>query len=119
MSLIKNIDHLARQPGVVAILIAAPLDVDRAFRGAETWKPALVKALALAEATDEDTLRVAVGASIIYVQRERIGGELAGVVAVVCPMGHEIGKSIHRLIRRSAKGPRRERPSELAPSLAG
>ena len=108
MSLIQHIDHIARQPGVLSIIVDFPVEHGEqraeAFRGAPAWKQTLADTIpmhrhaAAASITDDDSIRVTVGAHTIYVQRE--AGQVA---AIVVPTGHAIRKSLRRMIRRCAR----------------
>lgn len=107
MSLIANLEHLTRAPGVVAVTVDA-LGTTRAFRGAESWAPVLDAALSLFAKTEEDTIRLIIGPHTVIVQKEH-----GQNVAIVLPTGHAIAKSLRRMIRRLS---RKER-SRVATSL--
>lgn len=94
MSLINNIDHLARAPGVVSILVDA--GAMQAHRGEHHEAQRL--ALLLRDELNVDQIGIAAGPITIMVQREP-----GGTAAVVVETGHEIRKSLRRMIRRAAR----------------
>jgi hypothetical protein len=107
MSLIANLEHLATASGVVAVTVDLP-GAPRAFRGAEKWSPILDAAIGLFGKTEEDTIRLVIGAHTVILQKEH-----GQTVAVVLPTGHAIAKSLRRMIRRLSKrerGPVLQRP---------
>lgn len=97
MSLFSNIDHIASAPGVIAVAVDSP-DRPRAIRGPEVWVPVIDAALRVFAQTGEDTIRVVIGEHTLIHQRER-----GDIVTVIIPIGHAVGKSLRRMIRRLAK----------------
>ena len=94
MSLIHNIDHLARAPGVISILVNVPGQI--AHRGGH--HQALGLAMLLRDALNVDQTSISTDDITIMVQREP-----GGTAAVVVITGHEIRKSLRRMIRRCAR----------------
>lgn len=94
MSLIHNIDHLARAPGVLAILVNASCQT--AHRGGHD--EALRLAMLIRDELNVDQTSISTDDITIMVQREP-----GGTAAVVVITGHEIRKSLRRMIRRAAR----------------
>ena len=112
MSLYATIDHLIALPGVVAVAVESP-GHPRAFRGAAEWAVALDAHFATHAACGEPISRFIAGewTGVYFAQ----GAE---VVGVLIPVGHEIGKSLHRAVRRLSKpgaGPQRKRARRSDP----
>ena len=95
MSLISNIDHLARPPGVVAILVDA--GAQQAHRGEH--REALRLALLLRDELNADELNVVTGEVTIVVHREPD----RQTAAVAVKTGHAIRKSLRRMLRKAAR----------------
>lgn len=99
MSLIHKIDHLARAPGVVAVLVDGVALLPEAFRGEPLWREACRLAILMRDEFGVDELSVTTNRHTIVVQRE-LDNQTA---AVVVETGHEIRKSLRRMIRRCAR----------------
>lgn len=94
MSLIHNIDHIARAPGVISILVDA--DGRTAHRGEH--HEALRLALLQRDELGVPQTSTTAGMITIMVQREP-----GGTAAVAVLTGHEIRKSLRRMIRKAAR----------------
>lgn len=102
MSIRANIDIIASASGVSGVLVEVD-GADRTIRGDARWEPVLHGSIGILRLTDEESIRVIVGEHTLAIHRAE-SGEL---VAVACPTGHAIAKSLRRMIRRLA---RKERP---------
>lgn len=102
MSIRANIDIIASATGVSGVLVEVDGD-DRVIRGDARWEPVLHGSISLLRLTDEESIRVIVGEHTLAIHR----AESSELVAVACPTGHAIAKSLRRMIRRLA---RRARP---------
>ena len=94
MSLIHHIDHIARAPGVLSIRVCVPGQIDH--RG--DHEEALRLAMLTRDELNVDRTSTAAGDITIMVQREP-----GGTAAVAVVTGHEIRKSLRRMIKRCAK----------------
>ena len=94
MSLIDHIDHIARQPGVLSILVNVPGQTDH--RGGHD--EALRLAMLMRDELNVDRTSTTTDDITIMVQREP-----GGTAAIAVVTGHEIRKSLRRMIRRCAK----------------
>mgnify|MGYP003405163989 CR=1 FL=1 len=94
MSLIHHIDHIARQPGVLSILVNVPGQTDH--RGGHD--EALRLAMLMRDELNVDRTSTTTDDITIMVQREP-----GGTAAIAVVTGHEIRKSLRRMIRRCAR----------------
>ena len=94
MSLIQHIDHLARQPGVLSILVNVPGQI--AHRGGH--EEALRLAMLMRDELHVDRMSTNTDDITIMVHREP-----GGTAAVAVITGHEVRKSLRRMIKRCAK----------------
>lgn len=98
MSLLTNIDHLARAPGVISIHVDEA--GRQAHRGDHHHEAMRLAMLLRGELNAVDLNIVAERLTVVV---ERVGDQTA---AVVVETGHKIRKSLRRMIRRFAKPPR-------------
>ena len=94
MSLIHHIDHIARAPGVLSIRVCVPGQTDH--RGGHD--EALRLAMLMRDELNVDRTSTTTDDITIMVQREP-----GGTAAIAVVTGHEIRKSLRRMIRRCAR----------------
>jgi hypothetical protein len=94
----KHIDNLIENPGIVAVMTATDPLTPQAFMGVKSWQPMLAGTMALLAHTNEDGLIFRVGEHSLFVRRG--AGQ---VVAAVIPTGHQVAKSIQRLLRLASR----------------
>ena len=99
MSLIHHIDHLAAQNGVVSILVNEPGRI--AHRGGHD--ELLRLAMLIRDELNVAQTSISTDDITIIVQRES-----TGTAAVAVITGHEVRKSLRRMIRRCARPAGRE-----------
>lgn len=107
MSLIVNIDHLAAQKGVVSILINEPGRI--AHRGGHD--ELLRLAMLIRDELNVAQTSISTDDITIIVQRES-----TGTAAVAVITGHDVRKSLRRMIKRCAKPDSKTSP-EQAPTV--
>jgi hypothetical protein len=94
----RHIDHLMDNPGIVAVMTATDPLFPQDFRGVKSWEQMLSGTMALLAHTDEDGLIFRVGEHSLFVRRGT-----GQVVAAVIPTGHQVAKSIQRLLRLASR----------------
>ena len=103
-----NVESIIHNPGVVSTLVTTGAgDLSTSVFGLEAWHPLMAYAVGLLHRTTEPTARVIVGTHTIIVSRVGLA-----FVAVTLPTGHDVAKSIRRMIANSGKTKRPRAPRE-------
>lgn len=95
MSFASNMDYLMAHPGVVAVLVNAPLG--NAFHGVESWQRVLGDALKMLDDSGEPHINATIGEHTILATKS--DGQS---IAVVYPTGEPVSKVIKRMVRYAA-----------------
>lgn len=104
-------ESISKHPGIIAAMRARawPENIEPAFHGDTIWRPMLRDAMVLTAHTSEDSLRVVVGEHTVLIKRHE-----QDLVGVVVETGHDVVKSLHRMLRRAMRQvPRGRRPADV------